>query len=180
MKLKVGRKIIIGGIYLVFICAFMACSSSKKGAGLGLGEDGEFSDSDLSLSQRRWGDGNIPLASSKTEGLFQDIFFNYDSAMVEELHHDLIKENAKALAADSTLRVEVEGHCDKRGTNEYNLALGGERARNIAELLVSYGASSKQVSTISYGEEVPVDSADQEDAYAKNRRVHFAVIKDGV
>ncbi len=137
----------------------------------------DLSDENLALyEQRRWDEGsNIPNAM---EGeLFQDVRFEYDSALIRADSHEAIRRNAEALKSDPTLRVEVEGHCDKRGTSEYNLALGEQRARSVQNLLINYGVSDDQVSTVSYGEEIPLDPADTESAYSRNRRVHFAVYR---
>ena len=103
--------------------------------------------------------------------------FDYDSAVVRQEDYATVQNNAKMLASDPSLQMELEGHCDKRGTAEYNLALGEERAKAVAAILVNYGARADQLSTISYGEEIPLDPRDADDAYAKNRRVHFAVYR---
>ncbi|NIS71529.1 MAG: OmpA family protein, partial [Proteobacteria bacterium] len=71
---------------------------------------------------------------------------------------------------------QIEGHCDERGTNEYNLALGERRAMSARNYLMSLGIPRNRLSTISYGEEMPVDSQHNEDAWAKNRRGHFVVL----
>lgn len=151
------------------------CSSSSGGATNGLdGQGGEFSDQDLTLAEKqRWGDGNIPLAQQGSN-LFQDIHFDYDSALISPEDQQKVRDNAQELIKDRNLFIELEGHCDERGTNEYNLALGEERARAVARLMVGYGVEPRQIKTISYGEEIPLDTRSTEDAYAKNRRVHFA------
>lgn len=158
-----------------------SCSSSSKGKNSGL-EDANnagMSDSDLSVDGQRdrYGNGSIPTASEGTT--FPDIHFDFDSSAVKQEDYPIVEKNARMLASDSSLRMEVEGHCDKRGTAEYNLALGEERAKAVSALLVSYGAKPAQLSTISYGEEIPLDPRDSDDAYAKNRRVHFAVFRGG-
>lgn len=165
---------------LVLICcailgaAFPGCSSSSGGKGPG-GDAASFSDEDLALYENRYGQGNIPQAQEG--GLFKDILFAYDSAVVEPRYHDVLAGNAKVLSNDTTLHAEIEGHCDKRGTNEYNLALGEERAKAVAALMVSFGARPGQISVISYGEEIPIDPGDHDQAYAKNRRAHFALYR---
>lgn len=151
-----------------------SCSSTSSKGGSLQGEAG-FSDQDLGLSEGRWGDGNIPQAQA--DGLFKDIHFEYDSAAIRQEYYDMMKRNAEVLSSDEAVHVEVEGHCDSRGTNEYNLALGEERARAVAAVLVSYGVRPSQISTISYGEEIPIDPRQTEEAYAQNRRVHFALYR---
>ncbi|OVE79742.1 hypothetical protein BVY02_02350, partial [bacterium J17] len=143
----------------------------------GAGADGEgFSDEDLALSGKQWGNGNIPEAQA--DGLFKDLHFAYDSSAITEEHRQELRANAEILVGDPSIHAEIEGHCDKRGTNEYNLALGEERAKAVASILVSYGVSPSQLSTISYGEEIPIDPGNSETAFAQNRRVHFALFRD--
>ena len=159
-----------------------ACSSSSKSKNNnGVDEDAStLNDQDLSLDSNnkngtRFQGGNIPVATEG--GSFPDIFFDYDSAVVRQEDRAIVESNAKLLSGDRSLQMEIEGHCDKRGTAEYNLALGEERAKAVAALMVSFGASADQLSTISYGEEIPLDPADSDAAYAKNRRAHFAVFR---
>lgn len=154
---------------------FSSCSSSSKG-GDGVSE-GDLIDSDLSADQQRYGDGNIPEASA--DGPFKDIMFKYDSSEIPSEYMELLRKNAKVLNSDPTLHAEIEGHCDKRGTAEYNMALGERRAKSVASALVSLGVSQSQLSTVSYGYEIPLDSRASEDAYAKNRRAHFALSRKG-
>ncbi len=160
---------------IVFTILLSCTSCSKSGSGTGDGET--MSDEDLALAnQQRFGGGNIPTASEK--GLFDDVLFSYDSAEVPPEGQENIRRVAEALSKDPTIKVEVEGHCDKRGTNEYNLALGDRRAKSVAGLLVSYGARRDQLGTVSYGEEIPLDPSDAESAYAQNRRAHFALSRN--
>lgn len=154
---------------------FTACSATSSGGQKGDGIP-TFSDEDLALAEgQRYGDGSIPQA--REGGLFQDVYFEYDSAVVLPEYQEMIRQNAVVLQKDTSLHAEVEGHCDRRGTNEYNLALGEERAKAVAALMVSFGATPSQISTISYGEEIPLDPAEGENAFAKNRRAHFALYR---
>lgn len=156
------------------------CSkTSKSGTGEGGDEAGGISDQDLALQdQKRWADNaNIPRPSSG--GPFSDVHFDYDSAVVTSEYQEMLRNDAEALRADTSLHAEIEGHCDKRGTTEYNMALGERRARAIAALLTSNGVGANQLSIVSYGEEIPLDPAESESAFAKNRRAHFAVYRQG-
>ena len=162
---------------LLFMLSF-ATGCSKSGSQGAEGDliDGDgVRDSDITTENARYGEGNIPYA--KEGSAFPDVHFDFDSAVVRPEDTETVQQNAKKLAADSSLYVELEGHCDKRGTAEYNLALGEERAKAIAALVVNYGVTSDRVTTISYGEEIPLDPTDGDSAYAKNRRVHFAVYR---
>lgn len=166
---------------LISLMALSSCTS-KKGAGLDPNADGKvapFSDEELALEEGRWNDGNIPEPGQSIPGLNRDILFGYDSSVIPGEYHQDLQDFAKTLNENADLIVEIEGHCDKRGTSEYNMALGEERAKSVANLLTSFGASKNQITWVSYGEEIPVDPAETEDAYAKNRRAHLALYRKG-
>lgn len=154
---------------LVLVCALAlvsitGCSSS------GSDKDG-LSESDLAGNDR-FKDGSIPLAEG--EGMFRDVNFDYDSAAISSTARQDIEYNAQVLKQKGEMKAIVEGHCDERGTNEYNMALGAARAKAVERALVALGVASNRLDTISYGEEVPLDPGHGEDAWAKNRRVHTA------
>jgi len=106
-----------------------------------------------------------------------DVHFPFDSSLLNEAANGLLALNAEWLKDHPSVKVEIEGHCDERGTEEYNLALGARRAETVYDFLVDYGIDPKRLRTISYGESVPLDPGHDEQAWAKNRRVHFAVIQ---
>jgi peptidoglycan-associated lipoprotein len=108
--------------------------------------------------------------------LLKDIRFDYDKYDIRSGDAEVLKENAAVLKKYPTVKIQVEGHCDERGTNEYNLALGERRANSTKKYLTSLGISLDRMSTISYGEERPLDSSSQEEAWAKNRRVHTIIL----
>ncbi len=107
--------------------------------------------------------------------VIKDVYFAFDSSTLTPVAKSTLQEAANWLKANSSRVVVVEGHCDERGTVEYNLVLGEKRARAAYDYLVGLGVSANQMSTISYGEEFPLDPAHNESAWAKNRRVHFAI-----
>ena len=105
----------------------------------------------------------------------EDIYFAFDSsALSQDAKHTLLRKEyyMKNNTADS---VTIEGHCDERGTNEYNLALGERRAESAKKYLVNLGIDASRLETVSYGEERPVDSGHNEAAWKKNRRAHFVI-----
>jgi len=108
-----------------------------------------------------------------------DVYFEYDSYTVQPEDIAKIKDMGEWLKANSGLRIVVEGHCDERGTVEYNLALGQKRAEVVKNHLVKFGVDEKRIRTISFGKEMPADPGHNEDAWAKNRRVHFATDQKG-
>ncbi len=103
----------------------------------------------------------------------EDILFDYDSATLSSMAQDILRQKAEWARNHSGVSVVIEGHCDERGTNEYNLALGDRRAESAKSFLVHLGISPSQLTTISYGEERPLDPGSNEHAWRKNRRAHF-------
>lgn len=110
---------------------------------------------------------------------FRRVHFGYDSATLDASARELLAANAALLKKYTDLRVEVQGHCDERGTTDYNLALGQARARAVARQLESLGVSSGRLTVISLGEEQPLTSSTSESAYAQNRRAEFRVVVGG-
>ena len=108
--------------------------------------------------------------------LFKDIHFDFDKYAIRPGDAEILKENAALLSKYLTVKVQIEGHCDERGTNEYNLALGERRVNSTKKYLISIGVSQGRISTISYGEERPSDPGNNEEAWAKNRRAHCIVL----
>ncbi|MGD9212296.1 MAG: peptidoglycan-associated lipoprotein Pal [Desulfobacteraceae bacterium] len=105
----------------------------------------------------------------------EDIFFDFDSSIVLSAAQMMLQEKASWLEDNSDIKVIIEGHCDERGTEAYNLALGERRAEAVKNYLIDLGINPKRLTSISFGEERPVDPAQNESAWAKNRRVHFAI-----
>jgi peptidoglycan-associated lipoprotein len=104
-----------------------------------------------------------------------DIFFDYDKYNLKPLAQTTLKDGAPAYMKYRDYKLVVEGHCDERGTAEYNLALGEKRAMEAAKFLADLGIEKERIKTISYGKEMPLDTGNNEDAWAKNRRAHFVI-----
>ncbi|MGE5174792.1 MAG: peptidoglycan-associated lipoprotein Pal [Hyphomicrobiales bacterium] len=103
----------------------------------------------------------------------QDAFFDFDDSSLRADAKTALENDAKFLQQNPNTNVVIEGHCDERGSVEYNLALGERRARAAKEYLVSYGIPANRLTTISYGKERPFDPGHTEEAWAQNRRAHF-------
>ncbi len=101
------------------------------------------------------------------------INFDFDKYNVRTDAVPALKENAGWLKENANVKIIVEGHCDERGTNEYNMALGERRANSAKNYLVNLGVGADRVSTVSFGEERPLDSGHDEGAWAQNRRAEF-------
>jgi peptidoglycan-associated lipoprotein len=120
--------------------------------------------------------GQDVLSDANGEGgPLEDIRFNYDEATLTDEARATLDRHVAWLRAHSDVHVRVEGHCDQRGTVEYNLALGDRRAQAAREYLVSKGIPADRLSSVSYGKERPLDTGSDEAAFARNRRAHFAV-----
>lgn len=116
---------------------------------------------------------NVPSAEEGRD--LKDINFSYDSYTLDSGSKSVLNANAAWLKANPDKKVQIEGHCDERGTNEYNMALGANRARAAQDYLRTLGIEASRVSVVSYGEELPLDTSDTEASWAKNRRDHFNV-----
>ena len=104
-----------------------------------------------------------------------DIYFEFDSAVLASSAQDILNLKAAWMMKNPGVSVIIEGHCDERGTSEYNIALGDRRADSAKQFIVDLGVAPERLTTISYGEERPLDPGNNEYAWAKNRRAHFTL-----
>ncbi len=165
MKLKMVKLVPVLAVLL-----YLAGCSSMPGAGndaadvadagtSGASEGGAWTGSPLD-------DPNSPLST-------KIIYFGYDISEIPADYRDVVVAHGAYLAANPQVRVSVEGHADERGSREYNIALGEDRAKAVKRLLLAQGASERQITTLSYGEERPADIASNESSWASNRRVEL-------
>jgi len=105
----------------------------------------------------------------------KDVFFEYDKAIIDAAQKVALDDNVRWLKANGNARILVEGHCDERGTAEYNLGLGDRRAKAVRDYLLTSGIAANRVGTISYGKERPFAFGHDENAWKQNRRVHFTL-----
>jgi len=117
--------------------------------------------------------GNKPPVESVPSSKFMAIYFDFDKYNLRDDAKADLKKNIDVMKQDQNLKITVEGHCDERGTVEYNLALGERRAKSARDYMVNMGVKANRVSTISYGKERPVAFGHDEDAWSKNRRDEF-------
>jgi peptidoglycan-associated lipoprotein len=118
------------------------------------------------------------LRFKEESGLFQDVYFEYDAYDIRDDAKPVLQEIAAWLLKNGKTKLSVEGHCDERGTNEYNLALGDRRAKAVRDYLIALGIASGRVQMISYGEEKPLCAETTEACWTKNRRAHFVVLRE--
>jgi peptidoglycan-associated lipoprotein len=140
------------------------------GAGV-KGKEGAIGEEELMRAER---EKQQKAAVDAASARLQDIYFDFDSYAIRPDDIPVLKKMADWLATYQAVKLVIEGHCDERGTTEYNLALGQKRAEAAKDFLVKSGVSAKSLGTVSYGKETPVDAGHTEDAWAKNRRDHFA------
>lgn len=110
-------------------------------------------------------------------GPLKEVLFEFDSYELTSAARSILQANAAWLKANPAINVEIEGHCDERGTTEYNLALGAKRARAAMDYLISLGVSPARLKATSYGEELPICRNVNEGCYQKNRRDRFVDIR---
>jgi peptidoglycan-associated lipoprotein len=119
--------------------------------------------------------GSRSLDDLNRDSPLRPLLFGLDKSDVDEAGQQLLQANAAVMKKYPTWQVTIEGHCDERGTAEYNLALGERRALAAKNYLVSLGIPADKIRTVSYGKEFPFDAGHDEGAWAKNRRAHFVI-----
>jgi peptidoglycan-associated lipoprotein len=180
------HRILIGSVILTALFGFFGCA--KKAQVPPGPEEVEVAPIEEVISEPE-----APLAGEEESGLseeslraaaleelqsqLQDIHFDFDKYNIRPEDRAILRRNYELLQGASGAEVLIEGNCDERGTVEYNLALGQRRANAARDYLTSLGMDSGQLSTISYGEERPLDPRSNEEAWAKNRRCHFVILK---
>lgn len=159
----------------LIVAASVILLSACGGKGGILGGDGEGADGGADASSAYGGgsfDGH-PLDNPTSLLSKRTVYFDFDKSDVKPDDREIIAAHAAYLSNNSGARVTLEGHADERGSREYNIGLGERRANAVLKLMLLQGASRDQVSTVSYGEERPVDSGHNESAWRLNRRVEI-------
>jgi len=137
----------------------------------------DFREESLDESGRAGDLAAVDRRSAREKFENDDIHFAFDSAKLTAEAQETLRRKADWLRKNPRVRVRIEGHCDDRGTNEYNLALGESRANNAMEYLVALGIKESRLTTVSYGEERPLMQGTSEEARAQNRRAHFEIVQ---
>jgi peptidoglycan-associated lipoprotein len=166
-----GRAASLGGLVALGLILAAGCSSKTKGVpgeGSGVGSESNLG-SQGSLEQFK----NTGTLSGG--GPLTDIHFGYNTYNIEPQDGSILKQNASWLQSNPRTRVQVEGHCDERGSEEYNIALGAKRAQAAKDYLETLGVEGSRISTISYGKELPLCTEHDESCWEQNRRDHFVV-----
>lgn len=151
---------------------------TSSGQETGASRRGGITAEDLERS-RRTGAGDRSLDGASAAAVLKDVYFEFDSYKLRQEDITQLKAVSEWLNRNKGITVTLEGHCDERGTAVYNLALGQKRAEAVRDYLVRSGVDQKRMKTLSYGKEQPVDTGNTEEAWARNRRVHFKVDQKG-
>lgn len=178
-----GTTLVALGLIALGACAKKAVPTQPGGGSPGMtGGTGGMTEQGLSPEDAKWKE--LGLYSEPDRQEFQqraqafenqDIFFGFDSYVLTDEAKKVLNTKADFFKRYPKAKVTIEGHCDDRGTTEYNLALGERRAHSAYQYLVNLGVNPQQMTAISYGEERPLVTGQSEEAWAKNRRDHFAV-----
>lgn len=131
---------------------------------------GGITDEDISGSAARSSD-----SVARMNGLIKDIYFDFDSYALRNEDVPLLRDLSAWLKANKGKNAAIEGHCDERGSIEYNMALGQKRAEAVREYLLTSGVEKGRLKTISFGKETPIDAGHTEEAWSKNRRAHIKI-----
>ena len=139
---------------------------------------GRLDERDRSATEGRMSanSGVTDSAAAREAFLSTDVLFAYNSFTLTEEAKQLLEQKAQWMVQNPGVTVQLEGHCDERGTGAYNLALGERRANAVRQYMTALGVSAARITTISYGEEFPLDPGHDEGAWARNRRAHFAIL----
>jgi peptidoglycan-associated lipoprotein len=117
------------------------------------------------------------VEGSRTSSGFLPVYFDFDKSVIRQDQVERLVANGAILKSDDFLKIQIEGNCDERGTNEYNMALGERRAMSAKKYLVNLGIDAARLNTISYGEERPVNFGHDELSWSQNRRDDFVIVK---
>ena len=190
MFVKVGFIILMVGLLMTVSCSKkkpkhvaaieqpMGTQTSQQMGAEGSGD--KITEEELAAQQRKEEEAIAAAAirvkeEARSEFINTDVYFNFDDATLTGDTRKVLKQKVDWLRANPDVSVVIEGHCDERGTEEYNIALGQRRAQSIKMFLMNAGINGSRLQTISYGEEQPIALGHNEAAWAKNRRGHFGI-----
>ncbi|HTY55067.1 MAG TPA: peptidoglycan-associated lipoprotein Pal, partial [Candidatus Binataceae bacterium] len=170
---------ISAAMMLFALLALSGCASKQPAP---IGGPGAGNGNQPGLNEETTGKTSLEKFQSGTlgggsGGPLTDIHFDYDEFTIRQQDGGILRSNAQWLQQHPGTHVQVEGHCDERGSEEYNIALGAKRAQAAKEYLVTLGIADDRISTISYGKELPLCTEHDESCWAQNRRAHFVVSK---
>ncbi|MEA1970403.1 MAG: OmpA family protein [Thermodesulfobacteriota bacterium] len=172
-NLITGVLVLICSFSLIFVAGCAKEQTVKSDAGLTQAQ--QSAEKATALEEQALKEKALKEKMLAEAAAFQDIHFDFDNYDLKPESRELLEKLADWLSEHGDFEATIEGHCDNRGTAVYNLALGERRAEAAKAYLVNLGVTGTKITTISYGEELPADPRDCEEAWAKNRRDHFIV-----
>ena len=180
----------VGRLLLALFVALAVGACAKKtvpvmdgaGAAAGAAGSGAAGTGPMGMTEEKWRELGLNTEAERQAFMrdsesFQndDVLFDYDSYTLREDAKKKIDQKVAFMKRYAKVRVTIEGHCDERGTNEYNLALGERRAASVKQYMTNSGVAAERLTTVSYGEERPVATGHDEASWARNRRAHFVL-----
>lgn len=178
------KLLVILAVLMILPVLMMTTGCAKKGMkkdGMGTMADGSKIDQSEADRQKALEEERLRQEAAKKQAMEmaqskftnEHIYFSYDSAILDEIAQVLLKAKANWMKENPSAKVLISGHCDERGTVEYNLALGDSRAESVKRFMISLGVDAGALRTVSYGKEQPLDTGNNEEAWARNRRAQF-------
>lgn len=167
--MKALNKNILSILFVVFALGVTGCASKAEKADGGASEsvvDDTMADSPLELNG---------TSDDNTAGALQTVYFDFDSSQLTSAARNTLEANAEFLKNNQNVDIQVEGHADERGGEQYNLALGERRARSVKDYLTALGVDANRVSIISFGKTTPKAFGHNEEAWSQNRRANFVI-----
>lgn len=171
---RVSKVSFVGSLFIaVSILLILPSCGGKKVMQVPAGQTSRVEQRDESSSSSSTSKSTADNPGAVT---FEDVLFDYDQSTLRADAQSILARHARTLLDRPDMRIRIEGHCDERGTVEYNLSLGDRRAQVVHDYLVAYGVPRDRLSTISFGKERPLDPSHSEDAWSRNRRAAFAIV----
>lgn len=168
-----AKNLVMAVVMAGLVFGISACSKKTQAEDTGMTQNDQVAEQPATTDANA---ADAAKAAEKEAFVAEDIHFDFDSSAITPEAAEILKKKAAFLAANADVNVNIEGHCDNRGTNEYNMALGDRRAQSAKAYLVELGVAEARLSTVSYGEEKPlVADAKNDEEHAKNRRGHCEV-----
>lgn len=171
--------VLIAGLVVCGMIFTVSCTKEIKpeGGDHGTTDIGSSGCDDSGMSAKDREDKAIQKEMQRAREAFvnEDVHFDFDQSVLTPMARGVLERKAAWLRSNPGAAVTIEGHCDERGTADYNIALGERRANSAKSFLIDLGISASRLRTVSYGEERPLDPSHNESAWAKNRRAHFII-----
>lgn len=175
--MRTGLRFLSLGVIGFALVFSVACSKKTKDDKDAKGDAAAAGEEKAAISQEQMNFSPTGSDSGSIAGL-STVHFKLDSSVIDGDARKTLTDNAGWVKSHSSLTIQIEGHCDSRGSVEYNLALGERRAKAVKDYLVSLGVDSKHLTIISYGKEKPIEAGESEEAWSKNRRANFVPLSN--